>query len=79
MVLSRARAERREAMAADVPLQMYKGVDGKELTSPTPVLQGPPPNLAMLNPVLDSEYAASYTTAPGAGAAPEPGAKIEQV
>ena len=65
MLLSRSRAERRDAIAADLPLKMYRQKnESKELTSPVPVLQGPPPNLAMLNPVIDSEYAAAYA-APG--------------
>ena len=77
MLLSRSRAERREAMAGDLPLKLYKQNDSKELTSPRPVLDGPPPNLAMLNPVIDPEYAASAY-----GAAPAPvgaNARLEHV
>jgi len=80
MVVSRSRAERREAMAGDVPLKMYKQDQGKELTAPRPVLQGPPPNLAMLNPVLDSDYAANYSsTAPPASSVGIVGGRVEKV
>lgn len=77
MVVSRSRAERREAMAGDVPLKMYKQEESKELTAPKAVLQGPPPNLAMLNPVLDSDYAANYVSTSAVGGIN--GGKVEQV
>lgn len=67
MTLSRARAERRDAMAADVPIKRYKKHASKELTSPRPVLKGEPPNPAMLNPVLDTSYAANFPAASTAG------------
>ena len=60
MVLSRARAERRDAMTADVALKRYKRDESKELTAPRSVLRGEPPNPAMLNPIMDSEYAANF-------------------
>ena len=79
MVLSRSRAERRDAMAVDVPMHMYK-LGSKELTAPKAVLQGAAPNLAMLNPVLDSQYAAQFASigAPPA-ASRAPASKVEQV
>lgn len=55
MILSRSRAERREAKYDDVPLKMYKQNESKHLSAPQPVLMGPPPNLAMLNPMLDAD------------------------
>ena len=60
MMLSRSRAERRLAIAGDVPLKRYRLNESKELTAPKPVLKGLPPNLAMLNPVIDPAYAANY-------------------
>lgn len=77
MLLSRSRAERRDAIANDVPLKLYKQRNAsKELSAPQPVLQGPPPNLAMLNPVIDSEFAASYA---GPSTAPPAIGKLERV
>jgi hypothetical protein len=61
MVLSRTRAERRDAMAADVPLKRYKMSSRKQLTGPTPVLRDPPANPAMLNPVLESGFTPNFT------------------
>ena len=61
-----------------MPLKLYKQKSAsKELTSPQPVLQGPPPNLAMLNPVIDTEFAVSYGA--GAGAASAAIGKVDQL
>ena len=67
MALSRARAERRDAMASDVPIKRYKKNESKELTAPRPVLKGEPPNPAMLNPVLDPSYAAHFPSGSNLG------------
>lgn len=42
-------------MAEDVHLKRYANNAKKPLTSPAAVLQGPPPNPAMLNPDMDDE------------------------
>ena len=67
MLLSRARAERRDAMAADVAIKRYKRDASKELTAPRPVLRGDPPNPAMLNPVMESGYTVNYPGLPPIG------------
>jgi len=67
MSLSRARAERRDAMTGDVSIKRYKLDKHKELTEPRPVLKGEPPNPAMLNPIIESNYAANYPPGMGAG------------
>ena len=75
MILSRSRAERRDAMAADVPIKRYKKTEGKELTAPRPVLRGKPPNPAMLNPVVEQSYAGNYPAVPDASSR----ARVDQV
>ena len=68
MVLSRARAERRELIITEEYRGMRNQLDGKPLTGPQAVLQGPAPNLAMLNPVLDgNEYEENYAEEEGLG------------
>ena len=67
MALSRARAERRDAMATDFSIKRYKRDPSKELTAPRPVLRGEPPNPAMLNPVMDPLYAANVPTGASSG------------
>ena len=68
MILSRSRAERRDAMAGDLALKRYKRQERKELTGPRPVLRGDPPNPAMLNPVIEGgRYALNYHAGVGAG------------
>ena len=49
-------------MAADIPLKSYKANEAKPLTAPQPVLEGPPPNPAMLNPFIDPAPALPPTT-----------------
>ena len=65
------------------PLKLYRQKSAsKELTSPQPVLQGPPPNLAMLNPVIDATYAANFgpgAAALGPSAAPAPVGHVDQL
>lgn len=65
--LSRARAERRDAMTGDVSIKRYKLEKHKELTEPRAVLKGEPPNPAMLNPIMESGYAANYPPGMGTG------------
>jgi hypothetical protein len=62
MIVSRSRTLRNEAMSKDQGYQRRLQKPGKELSAPQPVLQGPPPNLAMLNPVFETGggYAQNY-------------------
>ena len=58
MVLARSRVIRADAMDRDVAIA--GGCKrNKDLTGPQPVLRGPPPNLAMLNPVIERNTSTS--------------------
>ena len=74
MIISRSRTIRNEAMAKDQHYQQRLQKPGKELSAPQPVLQGPPPNLAMLNPVFEtSSYAQNYASSTNASGGSEGG------
>ena len=74
MIISRSRTIRNEAMAKDQHYQQRLQKPGKELSAPQPVLQGPPPNLAMLNPVFETgSYAQNYASSTNASGGSEGG------
>lgn len=78
MVLARSRVIRADAMDRDLGNSRRLHKRNKDLTGPQPVLQGPPPNLAMLNPVIErntstssGEYSPNYHAGPSGTSAPD--------
>ncbi|KAL1520913.1 hypothetical protein AB1Y20_022473 [Prymnesium parvum] len=53
MVLSRARAERREALESDLYLSIRRERKPNKMTGPRKMHVGPPPNPASLNPIFE--------------------------
>ena len=72
VIFCRSLPDRRDAMARDLPLKLYKQNRGKQLTAPHPEVRTPPPNLAMLNPdaglggMYEPAYLSNYPKAASA-------------